>query len=53
MRLSLNERLVKSLVLTLIGPGQKVTLDYFIQCARLADECSLGHGMYLLFSRSS
>lgn len=30
MRLSLNERLVKSLVLTLIGPGQKVTLDYFM-----------------------
>lgn len=31
MRLSLNERLVKALVLTLIGPSQKVTLDYFME----------------------
>lgn len=30
MRLSLNERLVKALVLTLIGPGQKITLDTFL-----------------------
>ena len=31
MRLSLNERLVKVLVLTLIGPSQKVMLDYFME----------------------
>lgn len=31
MRLSLNERLIKVLVLTLIGPRQKVTLDYFLE----------------------
>jgi len=31
MRLSLNERLVKVLVLTLIGPRQKITLDYFLE----------------------
>ena len=30
MRLSLNERLIKAFVLTLVGPGQKVTLDYFM-----------------------
>lgn len=31
MRLSLNERLVKALVSTLIGPGQKITLDYYME----------------------
>ena len=31
MRLSLNERLMKVLVLTLLKPGQKVTLDYFLE----------------------
>lgn len=54
MRLSLNERLVKALVLTLIGPGQKVTLDYFMELLyehfgiivdRKAYECAIEDGI--------
>ena len=54
MRLSLNERLVKVLVLTLIGPGQKVTVDYFMELLyehfgmivdRNAYECAIEEGI--------
>ena len=54
MRLSLNERLVKVLVLTLIGPGQKVTADYFMELLyehfgmivdRNAYECAIEEGI--------